>query len=275
MTEDPRNLARQLERLAQEERRRQGPAHPTLEILGAYRRGELGPEERKSLQDHLAVCAECTEALLELGRFQEMMEADKPMPATFATFEASAETEASWQAVRARLGQRQQPAAPPPPAPVPIRRRISSSRPFQALAAAVLLGLIGLPLWLLLRPGPAPVVLIQPGAFEITRGPGDARSPISVSLSEAVAVLSLPVPSRGAYTAYRIEILTLKGEPWLTVTPSPVAVAPGPPGTEPPRLVALALPQRALESGEYRLRLVGLQGAREEVLAEHRLRVGM
>lgn len=269
MTEDPRDLARQLERLAQEERQRQGAAHPTLEVLGAYRRGELGPEEREALQDHLAVCAECAEELLELGRFQEMMEADEPM---LAESSASAETEASWQALRARLGQRQQPVESPPPAPIPIRRRIPSSRPFQALAAALLVGLIGLPLWLLLRPEPAPVVLVQPGAFETTRGPGE---PISVPLSKATVVLSLPLPSRAAFTAYRAEILTLKGEPRLTVTPAPVPVAPGPAGTEPPRLVAFALPQGSLEDGEYRLRLVGLRGDREEVLAEHRLRVGM
>ena len=232
--------------------------HFTPEVLGAYRQGRLAPEDREALQDHLALCPECADTLLELGRFQESMEAGEAMSAASVP---SAETEASWQALRARLPRRQPPALPSP-------RRSPSPRSFYALAAALAACVIGFPLWMILRPQAPPILLIQPGAFEITRGEGRT---ISVALDQATAVLALPVPSRSAFSSYRIEIRTLQGETKLTVTPTPV---PGPAGTEPPRLVAFALPQGALPGGEYRLRLVGLREGREEVLAEHRLRVG-
>ncbi|HEX6898594.1 MAG TPA: zf-HC2 domain-containing protein [Thermoanaerobaculia bacterium] len=250
--------------------------HPTLERLEAYRQGTLGPEEAEALQDHLAVCEECVQTLLEMGRFQTMMAAPEPkIPEDGRP--SPAETEASWQALRTRLAPRPGASRPVLEAPGRFRRWTPSRRAFFQLAAALLACLIGFPLWMLShRPTETPLLLVQPGAFEITRGGSDSRPPISVALADATAVLSLPVPSRAAFTSYRIEILTPRGETRLTVTPSLVPSA-SPPGVAVPgetrRIVAFSLPQRALSPGDYRLRLVGLQGAREETLAEHPLRV--
>ncbi len=250
--------------------------HPTLELLEAYRQGTLGPEEAAALQDHLAVCKECVQTLLEMGRFQKMMAAAEPKIPE-AGRPSPAETEASWQALRTRLAPRPGASRPVLEASGRFRRWTPSRRSFFSLAAALLACLIGFPLWMSQRPTETPVILVQPGAFEITRGGSDSRPPISVTLADATAVLSLPVPSRAAFTSYRIEILTLRGETLLTVTPSlvpwasrPDAAAPAP---ESPRIVVFSLLQGALPGGDYRLRLVGLQGAREETLAEHPLRI--
>jgi Putative zinc-finger len=290
VTEDPKGLTPEFERLALEERRRQGSEHPSMELLGAYRQRTLGPTEVEAIQDHLAVCPRCVEALLELRRFQEMMEADEPeIPEESSP--SPADTEASWQALRARLAPRlsDSPSIPEPPAAREGRvveassrfRRWTTSPPlFLALAAALLFCLIGFPLWIFSRPPATPLVIVQPGAFEITRGEGDSRRAISVALGDATAVLSLPLPPRPSFASYRIEIRTLDGEPRLTVTPSlvpsasrPGIATPSPGSPAPRRLVAFALPQGSLSPGEYRLRLVGLDGAREEALAEHRLRI--
>lgn len=246
--------------------------HPTLELLEAYRQGTLGPKEAEALQDHLAVCKECVQTLLEMGRFQRTMEGTEP-EAPGGIRPTPAETEASWQALRTRLAPRSAAARPVVEASSRFRRWTPSRRSFVGLAAALLACLIGFPLWMLLnRTSPdAPLILVQPGAFEITRGELDSRPPISVKLSEATAVLSLPVPSRSSFTAYRIDIRTLRGESRLTVAPS---LLPAPLGSpEPPRLVAFALPQGSLPAGDYRLRLVGLRDGREEILAEHPLRI--
>jgi Putative zinc-finger len=285
VTHDSEGMARQLERLALEERRRQGPEHPTLELLGAYRRGELGPHDAEAVQDHLAVCPRCVEALLELRRFQEAMEADEPATSG-ESGPSTAETEASWQALRARLALPAEDRLAPEPsagkdgqvveASSRFRRWIASPRSVLTLAAALAACLIGFPLWIAMHPKTTPLVVIQPGAFEVTRGEIESRPAISVALGDATAVLSLPVPSRAPFTSYRIEIQTLRGEPRLTVTPALVPLASRPDAgakTESPRLVAFALPQGALPSGEYRLRIVGLQEAHEETLAEHRLRI--
>jgi hypothetical protein len=58
--------------LAEDGSRRQDPdEHPAPEILTAYHAGELSPEEEEQFQEHLAVCGQCTELLLELDSFLE------------------------------------------------------------------------------------------------------------------------------------------------------------------------------------------------------------
>lgn len=279
MTDDAHRAARSLEPLALEQRRRQGLGHPAAEKLVAYQERRLAPAEHDEIQGHLAVCPECTQELLELARLDEAFEEDEPEAAGYVS--TPAETEASWQALRARL-----PASPVQSrvlgGPSRFRRWTTAPWTAPALAAALIACLIGFPLWMFAHRAPVatlPVHVTQPKTAEVLRGADDSRVLLSMSLGEA-AVLSLPVPARPAFPAYRIDILSLRGELRLAVMPAlvPMAARRGvqtssaeiPPG----RFVSFGLPPKALAPGVYRLRVVGLASGREgEILAEHRIRV--
>jgi hypothetical protein len=278
VTDDLNHGARSLEPLAREMRRRQGPDHPAAETLVAYQEHRLEPSEHDEIQAHLAVCPECTQELLELARLDEAWEAQEP--GTAGGTPTPGETEASWQALRVRLNA--SPSREAKPVSPGRFRRWMPSRLELALAAGLMGFLIGFPFWVLLHRVPAAtswLPIIQPDAFEITRGPEDSRQPIAVQ-GDATVVLSLPVPARPSFTAYRIEIRRLRSnELLLSVTPAlvPMASHPGVPPSieedEPGRLVSFAIPRRALARGDYRLRVIGLAGSRAEILAEHRIRV--
>lgn len=71
--------------------------HPSPEILVAYCAGELAGEEEEDLRDHLALCPECAEMLLDLVAFEEFKPPETPGL-------ADAEVEAAWHRVQPRLG---------------------------------------------------------------------------------------------------------------------------------------------------------------------------
>lgn|GEM_PF-3234685 len=289
MKGDANVFGEQLERMALESRRRQGSSHPTAQRLAGYHERTLDAAELDEIQEHLAVCPECTQELLGLAKFEEVVAAKAAAGA--AGVPTATATAASWQTLRARLSpQLAIGQAPPEPkiseprtAKTPSRSLwwIPTPRTAVALTAALFVCMIGLQLWIYFhRAQPAKdLILVQPSAFEVTRGSEDPRHPISLFLGDATAVLSLPVPARPAFAAYRIEIRTLRGELRLAVTPGlvPMAsrtdVSASVEEMEPARLVSFGLPQGSLPAGDYRLRLVGRQGAREEILAEHRLRI--
>ena len=45
--------------------------HPPVATLVAYHGGRLSPEEEESLRDHLTLCPECQELVLDLAAFDE------------------------------------------------------------------------------------------------------------------------------------------------------------------------------------------------------------
>lgn len=251
-------------------------SHLTARQLASYQAGQLSPGEEDEVQEHLTACRACTELLLSLPEFQELMEAeDLEAVARPEELPSPSETQASWQAVRARLeANRPAPApAPPPPKASRFRRLTTSPTTVMALAASLLACLIGFPLWIATHGGPdAPVAVYPLGDGEITRGTRDSGQPFTLRLGEAPAVLALPVPPRAAFPSYRIEVWTPGGELRLSAKVQPVATVPGS-ADQPPRLVALALARGQLAAGDYRLRLVGERGDHGEVLAEHVLRV--
>jgi hypothetical protein len=261
--------------------------HPTARQLAAYQAGQLAHVEEDEVQEHLVACRECTERLLSLTDFQELMEAEDLEAVTRPEeLPSPSQTQASWQAVRARLAANRPEAfvsrpAPPPPVESRFRRLTTSSTTVLALAASLLACLIGFPLWIATHGGPgagAPVVVYPVGEGEVHRGPRDS-GPFIVRLNEASAILALPLPARAAFPTYRIEVWTLGGELRLSARALPVATAVEPgkqapsSGDRPPHLVALALGRGQLAAGDYRLRLVGERGSRGEVIAEHALRV--
>ena len=75
-----------------------GP-HPSAGQLSAYQRDELAPAEMEELQDHLALCRECSELVLDLARLGELAaepearEWDERRSATWRSLQASLELE--------------------------------------------------------------------------------------------------------------------------------------------------------------------------------------
>ncbi len=118
--------------------------HPEPETLFAYQEGGLSAFERDAVADHLAVCRECTELVLDLEAFPAVPLRD-PSKAQSAAEEAA--SRAAFLAMLPRVDQ-----APPAPAakvlemPAPPARR---ERRFDwRLAAALVVGVAGAGLWL-------------------------------------------------------------------------------------------------------------------------------
>ena len=263
------------------------PGHPTARKLAAYQDGQLTSEEEEEIQEHLAECRECTRALLDLADFQDLMESEDLETVTQPEeLPGPGQTQASWQALSARLGA-SRPEAVAVPSPVSrFRRRIYTPKVVLLMAASLLGCLIGFPLWIATHGGPGtaqPVAAYPPGNGEITRGTSD--SSLVARLSDGPAVVALALPPRASFLAYRVEIWA-PGELRLSAeaVPVPVAMAsnvapeahtPAKDGP-PPRLVALALGRGQLAAGDYSLRLIGVRGqagSPGEVIAVHKLRV--
>lgn len=94
-----------------------GPHEEFLELCAVWTSGELSEEEQKRLQDHVATCAECRQALLE---FEAV--ADVGVPLLSSELSASRLTEAG-----AIPGEGTEPMVPPLQAG--IKERISKSSP--------------------------------------------------------------------------------------------------------------------------------------------------
>ncbi|MFL6199854.1 MAG: anti-sigma factor family protein [Thermoanaerobaculia bacterium] len=126
-----------------EQQRRSLTSHPTPQELAAYHAGELPSEAEARILDHLAVCRECSDLLLDLSGFADL----KP-PAGVPDL-TDEQVEEDWQALRARM--RKEAPLPSPPRTaevVPIRPAGPSAKPERTYpvwlpVAASLLAVLG------------------------------------------------------------------------------------------------------------------------------------
>ncbi|HEX5718776.1 MAG TPA: zf-HC2 domain-containing protein [Thermoanaerobaculia bacterium] len=237
-------------------------SHPEPEELLAYRAGELPAPERARVEDHVVACPHCLELLLDLGRLSD--------PGFVGEHGiTAAEKAAGWQAVQARL------APETAPHEAPRRRRavfFASPRPAWALAAALLVAVVGLSLRTrqlersvedLSRPQVnAPVVDLFP-ASELRGGEGEAAV---VELAPASRFFTLILSPKGSsdYAGYRLEILDSGGRAVWSAE-----------GLEKDRhgSFTLILARSFLAPGDYRLRLYGLEGDAGTLIEELRVRI--
>jgi hypothetical protein len=132
--------------------------HPTPETLEAYHAGDLPAAEQDALRDHLALCHDCADLLLDLVSFAEFTPQEQ-IPVL-----ADGEVEGAWQKLQPRLVAREEPAPPalkteerlPAVAQIAERRRGGSGGEFvprrrlvqaYAMAAGLFLGVVGLSVW--------------------------------------------------------------------------------------------------------------------------------
>lgn len=240
------------------EARRDLSPHPAPEDLLACRAGELPAPEKARVEDHLVACPHCLELLLDLERLS-----DPELGGEHGI--AAAERDADWQAVQARLV----PQAAP-------RRRLplflASPRPAWALAAVLLVAVVGLSLRTrqlersvqdLGRPQVnAPVVDL----FPASPLRGEEGEGAVVELAPASRFYTLILSPKGSpdYPGYRLEVLDSGGRAVWSAD-----------GLEKDRhgSFTLILARSFLDPGEYRFRLYGLAGDTAKLIEELRVRI--
>jgi putative zinc finger protein len=218
--------------------------HPSPDELVAYGAGELSADEEARIQNHLALCPHCLELLLDFERWSD------PEPESEQSIPAG-EKAAAWQALQARLATDEAPRRRP-------GLRFASPRPAYALAAGLLVAVVGLSLRVVhLERGMAdlsdpqvnaPVVDLLP-ASPLRGEPGKGAE---VKLEPASRFFALILNPKGSpdYAGYRVEILDAGGR----VVWSEDGLEKNPHGS-----FTLILSQRFLGPGAYRLRLYGLE----------------
>jgi hypothetical protein len=225
--------------------------HPTAAELTAYHAGELPPEAEARLREHLALCRDCSDLLLDLAGFATLT----PPPGVPELTDA--EVEQDWQALRARLGEAVK--GEPRPAPVvPIRRIPRASHEparlsFLALAASVL-AVVGLSwgafqtwrLHELSKPGVVPLISQE----ETKRSAGESGG-YKVS-SRVGGVVLLPFDADRSYPQHEVELVQ-NGKVLLRL---PVEGEIG--------QVGLSIPP-GFDPGPYEVHIYGIEGGRREL----------
>lgn len=243
-------------------RRRSGENHPAPEELVAYRAGDLTAEEDDRIQEHLTQCRDCARLLLDLAEFEQLT----PPPEDLGPVDARAE--ASWQRLRSRLRDEDEPGEeePPvlrhrPPSRIPLWRR--PAVPW-ALAAGLFLCVLGLGLRTatlqqtvkrLSEPGINLAVVDLYGDSErTTRGEAPPEEKLS---GGSVLILKLPEGS-WRFKDYEVELVPAAKHPIF----------------EPQRgqaqdgVLTYRLPLSA-PPGSYSVHLYGLAGDRRQLLDQY------
>jgi hypothetical protein len=249
---DPRSgkpdLDDALRELAEEDRR--GLAdHPDPVTLLDYHERRLPEAEADRVQEHLARCPECAQAVLDFAAFPDLE------PPTEEHRLTPADVQSRWRELRARLEAERR----------PVWQRHQVLLP---LAAGLFVAVVGLGVWAgALRErverlegprGDVYAVSLRPESAGLRGGEVQeiptwaGRVPVYLSLATAEA----------DYPSYEVDLLTESGRG--IVTGIPVRRGPGGP-------FGLELPRSLLPPGEYRFELFGVQGAAREELGRYPL----
>lgn len=111
--------------------------HPSPDRLLAYHVGELKSEDIDAVQDHLAICSECSQFVLQLGPVHEKA-------ARQALSVPSGRVQSEWSRFQDRLSQPERPLLAAPDR-LPIFRRLGFA---YSLAALFLAAAVGLSIWM-------------------------------------------------------------------------------------------------------------------------------
>jgi len=253
-------------------RRRELGLHPDPETLAAYHEGELAGAEAERLRDHLALCPDCTQLLLDLGGFAALA------PPAGVRGLTDGEVEGAWQAVRSQLAETEE--APPPsnllrlPPPLSSQKGRPSRPAYLAWAlAASWVAVVGLALWVtalrrdnavLARPAVNVAIADLAARGDTTRGErSDLRAlPAGDRLLLILDATDLPVRS-----GYEAEIADDRAAgPALWTGRGLVRSG--------ENNFTLELPPRFLPPGKYQVRLFGLEAGQRQRLADFPLKIG-
>lgn len=224
--------------------------HPTSGELLDFLAGDLPKAERERIEEHLALCRACARTALELAAFPEEELAPGEAPLT------DGELAAEWKRFRAAL----------PPAR-PAWSGAVLSRAGWALAASLLLAVVGLAFWNVrlsqeMRAPRVEVAVVDLVPLDAVERKEEAETvAIPGWADDIVLLLNFAEPTTS--TLFQIEILAEDGRlAW-----SSRGVRRSEEGT-----FAVAVPRRFLPAGVYRIRLSGL-GEVPEPVAEYAVRI--
>jgi putative zinc finger protein len=209
--------------------------HPAVEKLSAYQADELPSEEKDAIQEHVASCRLCTQRLLDLQQFLDFA----PDPAREGVIDLETATE--WRKLRRRIKRETE-----------KKRFFASARGGYSVAAALLALSIGLAVWNLnlVRESRRPKPLSTMRTLEARES---FRSGTVRSVEEPVSLpaqITLNLPIETPDPLYRIELL-----PHSNSRDGKTLELP-PEGAE----LRFFLPEKALPSGTYTLRVRSLRG---------------
>lgn len=254
--EDEQRLRAGIRALAAEDRRGLEP-HPSPDELLEYQAGELAGEERERLQDHLALCSRCTRAVMDLASFPDvepLREEDRL---------ADSDLAAEWRRFQESGGAATSPQRPP-------AGSLASSRFAYALAASLLLAVIGLSIWIgrLREEAAEPRVNVLVADLvpreEAVERSTDGEETIRVPGWADRLLLILNLAEAPSYSEYRVKIATPEGrEVW-----SRRGLRPSADGN-----FTLEVPRGLLTRERYAIRLSGLQGDAWRLVAEYGVKI--
>ncbi len=241
-----------------------GGGHPDAETLAAYHARELTEEDEQHVQDHLLACRECAALLLDLEGLGD------PDFGREVAIPAGTE-EAVWERLRQEI--REEPAPPAAVVPFPPRRRSAPPPWLPALAAALLVAVIGLSVWVaslrrtvdeLSQPEVnAPVLDLVP--LGIGQRDEAVAPAAEVPTGARMFTLILSPARRGDFLDYEAEIASAGG----TVVWRERGLRPNDYGS-----FSLTVQRDWLGTGEHRIRLFGIpSGGAREPLGEYALRI--
>lgn len=222
--------------------------HPDLDRLAAYHEGELPEAEAERVREHLSLCRECADLLLDWRDFAR----GEPAGAASATA-------AAWERDRERVreGVRRRVGVAPRRAPI---------TPWVVAAAASVACVILAALWWQARselgePRQVEIASVVPEGSSVLRGREDEAEILAGPGSRPVVLLNLAeLPD---FPRYEARIVPPAGEEAASVLE--LSPRPGEPFT-----VQLG---RDPEPGEYRVVLFGVDGGDPQEIAAYRFRV--
>lgn len=228
--------------------------HPSARELTAYHRDELTDEEMERIRDHLSLCRDCADLVLDVASFAEPEAGSR-------TFAASEGMPAAWESLRSRLPDDERSPATVIPFPRKTPRLLPRSAPIAAaLVVAVVCG------WMISRwqsgeaPGlgePQLTVPVQDLFPRSYRRGSDPLPSLEVPTEARIFLLQLNLADAGSYPDYFLRIVDAAGgEIWS--------------GNGLRRTAAgnfrIALPRRLLPAGQYGIELYGVGGSSRTLL---------
>ena len=240
------------------EERRGLTDHPTPNELVDYHAGDLTPEERERIQDHLTLCPACVQAFLALDTFPDpqALQPDEQMSDRAVTGE--------WERFRERTGE--------------IRKASSrrAGRPAVApwaLAASLLLAVLGLTAELarlrqqveaLSQPrAGVEIIALFPRGESVERSGGGPEAVAPPPWADRL-VLLLDAPAVRQFPTYEAAIQKAGG---------PQVWRGGGLNRSPEGTLALEVPRRLLPAGSYQIHLFGTEPAGPVPLTDFDLRL--
>lgn len=257
MTKDPMADSEVFRQVLIEDAKERAGEHPELDTLIEYLADELDPEAQDRVQEHLAGCRSCTQKLLDLEPLV--------IPDAIPEGVADLQLEAAWRDFQSRAQ-----------APEPVSRSAFFPRWPAALAASLLVAVVGLSAWVnqlqrttvdlrrqvaeLSQPQVNPPIVYLD---EVTRS--EPSGAVAELPSDQSFVLLIVIPSAPeAYSSFEALLTDSTGdEVW-----SGEGLELSEEGT-----LRLRLPRDLLPAGDYQVVIRGVAGDQREKVIESSLRV--